>query len=371
VAAGYFLAPFGRVRVLEAEPQTAYHATGRSAALFSEYYGNAVVRRLTAASFPFYDRPPPGFADHRLLAPRGVLALCPPGAEAAFDAAVTAGRQVRGGVSVLARSDIRRLCPIVRQPAFVGALLRPSAMDIDVAAAHLGFTRGIRQHGGDIHRAARVARLDHVEGRWWAHTDSGQRFDAHIVVNAAGPWADRVAALAGAGRQGMTVRRRTAAVIPAPAGHDVRGWPVVTDIPDTFYAKPESGDLLLSPSDDTPTEPGDARPDDLDVALAAHRFEAATTVPVRRIIHCWAGLRAALPDDLPVIGADRDVEDFYWLAGLAGYGIQLAPAAGALLAALISGRSGHPIGAAVRELSATVAPRTPSVLSAYREGHHD
>ncbi|MFB9237965.1 NAD(P)/FAD-dependent oxidoreductase [Plantactinospora siamensis] len=355
VVAGCFLAPLGRVRVLEMEPAPAYHSTGRSAAHFSEYFGNPAVRRMTAASWPFLRTPPPGF-DGPLVAPRGVLALCPPGAEDVFDRAYEAGRRVRGGVERLDEGQVRELCPVVRPGRFVAALLRPSAMDLDVAALHAGMVRGIRAAGGEIRCGARVRALARRRGSWYADTDAGT-FAAPIVVNAAGAWADELARLAGAAPQGLVSRRRTVAVTPAPDGYDVTRWPMVTDVTDTFYFKPESGRLLLSPADSTPVPAGDVRPDDLDVALAAHRFEEATTVRVRRITHRWAGLRTSTPDDIPVIGADPAAKGFHWLAGLGGYGIQLAPACGRLLAAAVTGTA--PDGP-LAGLAEVVAPRQPT-----------
>ncbi|MEU6078767.1 FAD-binding oxidoreductase, partial [Micromonospora sp. NPDC047074] len=155
-----------------------------------------------------------------------------------------------------------------------------------------------------------------------------------VVVNAAGAWADEVATAAGVRPVGLTPLRRTAFLVDAPAGDPATHWPMVGDVNNTFYFKPESGRLLVSPCDTTPTPPGDARPDDLDVAIAVERVREATTLDIRRVHRVWAGLRTAAPDDVPVIGPATDAPGFLWMAGLGGYGIQTSPAAGALLAAL-------------------------------------
>jgi len=354
-SAGYFLAEAGSVIVLEMEPVAGYHSTGRSAALFSEYYGNRVVRALTAASRGFYLEPPPGFTAP-LLSPRGVLALCPHGAEERFAEVLAAGLTAPTPVRELGHDEARRYCPALRPDWFSRAMLKPAAMDIDVDAVHQGFLRGIRTRGGRVVRSARLRSLTRGSltrgsltrgsltrrflsrrgSGWHAVTDAGE-FSAASVVNAAGAWADEIADLAGVRRVGLTPLRRTASIVAPPAATDVAGWPMVADVTETFYLKPESGRLLISPSDATPVPAGDVRPDDLDVATAIDRVQAATTLAIRHVQSAWAGLRSAVPDDAPVVGEAPDAAGFFWQAALSGYGIQTAPAIGRLTAALVTG----------------------------------
>jgi D-arginine dehydrogenase len=356
-SAGYFLADFGSVTVLEMEAVPGYHSTSRSAALFSEYYGNSVVRALTVASRGFYLAPPFGIMEP-LLTPRGVLALCPHGAEERFAVALAAGLTAPTPVRELSPDEARGYCPAVRPQWFSRAMLKPAVMDIDVDALHQGFLRGIRARNGRVVRSARVKSLTR-RGGWRVDTDAGE-FSAGCVVNAAGAWADEIAGLAGVRRVGLTPLRRTAAIAVPPAGADVTGWPMVADVAETFYFKPESGQLLISPYDATPVPPGDARPDDLDVAVAIDRVRAATTLAIRHVRRAWAGLRSAVRDDTPVVGEAPDAAGFFWLAGLSGYGIQTAPAVGRLAAALVTGEapriSGNETGAGTGVEPAALAP---------------
>ncbi|SCL41800.1 Glycine/D-amino acid oxidase [Micromonospora pallida] len=331
--AGYHLARYGRVLLVEMEQVPGHHSTGRSAALFSEYYGGPAVRALTRASRDFLADPPAGFAAHPLLTPRGTLSLCPPGDEDLFDAYLRDGAEVDPPAREIDLAEVPGICPIVRVDRFRRAMLKPATRDVDVDALHQGYLRGIRAAGGTIARLTRVRSLRRERDRWRVDTDGGE-VTARTVVNAAGAWADEIAEAASVRPVGLTPLRRTAFLVDAPPGLDVTGWPMVADVGGTFYLKPESGHLLVSPVDAAPCPPGDARPDDLDVALGAARVEEATTLAIRRIRHAWAGLRTAAPDDVPVIGPDPDAPGFLWLAGLSGYGVQTAPAAGALLAAL-------------------------------------
>lgn len=335
-SAGYFLSAHGRVTLLEMESAPGYHSTGRSAALFSEYYGNRVVRALTAASRAFFTEPPPGFAERPLLAPRGVVSLGPHGAEDRFAAAFAAGLTAPTPVREIDAEEVHAYCPVVRREWYSRAMLKPAAADIDVDLVHQGFLRGIRANGGTVVSSAKVRGLARRNGVWHASTDAGD-FAAPTVVNAAGAWADEVAAAAGVRTVGLVPLRRTAFLADAPEGMDVARWPMVADVTDTFYLKPESGRLLVSPSDATPSPPCDARPDDLDVALAIERVQEATTLVIRSVKHAWAGLRTAVPDDTPVIGPAPDAPGFIWLAGLSGYGVQSSPATGRVAAAAALG----------------------------------
>ncbi|MER6577858.1 FAD-binding oxidoreductase [Nonomuraea sp. NPDC001023] len=339
--AGFFLARSGTVTLLEAEQVTGHHSTGRSAALFSEYFGNRAVRALTAASRNFLAAPPPGFADVPLLSPRGVLALCPHGGEQLFDEVLAEGRQAPAPAVEIDPAEAPAHCPVLRPGRFSRAMLKPGAMDIDVDALHQGFLRGIRARGGQVLTSARVRALSRAGGVWRAVTDAGEHA-APILVNAAGAWADEVAGLAGVRPVGLRPLRRTAFLVDLPEGTDARSWPMVTDVADTFYFKPESGRLLVSPADATPVPPCDARPDDLDVAVGVRRVQEATTLEIRSVRHAWAGLRSEVADGTPVIGPDPGAPGFVWLAALGGYGVQTSPEAGRIAAAAATDGAAEP-----------------------------
>ena len=335
-AAAAQLAPHGRVTLLEAEDQPGYHTTGRSAALFSEMYGNALIRGLTRASRDFLFAPPEGFAAAPLVTPRATLYVARADQLALLDA-FRATPDVAAATERLDADAARELVPLFAPDYLAGAVLEPGSADLDVHGLHQGWLRRLRAAGGLLQLAARVEALQQAAGRWTAHTRAGS-FSAPVLVNAAGAWADEVAALAGLRPLGLRPLRRTALLIDVPDGLDARAWPAAIDIAEQFYFKPDAGLLLLSPADETESPPCVARPEELDVALAVDRFERATGRSVRRIGRQWAGLRVFAPDRSPVIGFDADAPGFFWLAGPGGYGIQTAPALGAVTAALACGQ---------------------------------
>jgi D-arginine dehydrogenase len=331
------LAPFRRVLVLEMEDYPCYHTTGRSAALFAEGYGSPVIRWLTQASRAFLEAPPPGFAEHALLTPRGWMFVADAGRLGALDALLEDINGTGGGLRRLGLDEVLRRVPIL-DPAWLGGAIHDDhAMDMDVHALHQGYLRQIRAAGGAVRMAARVEGLERRDGRWAVHTSQGD-LSAPVVVNAAGAWADRLGELAGAQPIGLSPLRRTALMLDPPAGMEVAAWPMVMDVDETFYFKPDGGRLLLSPCDETPSQPCDAHPDTLDVAIAVDRLMEATTLQVRAVGRSWAGLRSFVADRNPVVGYDPAAEGFFWVAGQGGYGLQTAPALSRAAASLVMGK---------------------------------
>jgi D-arginine dehydrogenase len=157
------------------------------------------------------------------------------------------------------------------------------------------------------------------------------------VVDAAGAWADTVAELAGLTPLGIVPKRRTAIIVPAPAGVAIDRWPLVAEVAEEWYVKPDAGRLLCSPADQTPSPPCDAQPEELDVAICVERIQEAFAFEIRRVENRWAGLRSFAADKTPVAEFDPRAPGFFWLAGQGGYGIQTAPALAMLAAALITG----------------------------------
>jgi D-arginine dehydrogenase len=323
------------VVVLERESFPGMHSTGRSAALFSEIYGSAPVRALSRASRDFLFDPPAGFAEAPLVRTRGALHVASADQLPALDA-FAALPDVAPAVARLTGDEARALCPILRPDYVAAGVLETGSADIDVDALHQGWLRALRAKGGRLVVDAGVTQLTRQGGGWRAMTPAGA-FEAPVVINAAGAWADVVADLAGARPIGLQPCRRTGVIVEAPDGLDSDRWPMVIDVDEQWYLRPDAGALMLSPADETPCEPCDAQPEELDIAIAVDRVMTATTLDVRRVRRSWAGLRSFVADRTPVVGFAGDAPGFFWLAGQGGYGIQTAPAMGQLAAALVRG----------------------------------
>ena len=322
-SAAAHLAETARVILLEGEGQPGYHSTGRSAALFSETYGNLAVRILTRAGRGFYEERAGGLAAHPILTPRGVLVYAMPGQEGLLDSAWAELSPLDPTIRRLDAGETRALVPVLRPDKIIAAIHEPGAMDIDVHGLHAAYLRLLRRRGGRLVTAAPVVRLRHSAGTWTATTAEGD-FTAPVIVNAAGAWADAVAALAGLPPVGLVPKRRTALIVAPPPGIDVGAWPLTIDAAETGYFKPEAGKLVVSPADETPVEPSDVQPEELDIAIAVDRLTERTTIAVTHVERKWAGLRSFVADKRPVVGFDPLASGFFWLAGQGGYGIQAA-----------------------------------------------
>ena len=335
-SAAFWLAERGRVVVLEQEDVPGYHSTGRSAAMYMETYGGPLTKGLAVTGRSFLTDPPSDFAASPLLSSREVLYV---GHADQIDMLDRFYEENRQRVPTLARLDASQALeqPVpLREDYVAGAVLEPEAEEIDVAALHQGFLRGLRARGGTLMTEAAVTALAHARGLWHAETPAGA-YCAPVVVNAAGAWCDAVAARAGVAPIGLQPKRRTAFIFDGPADGGVGDWPMVHDIDDAFYLKPDAGRILGSPADETPSEPCDVYPEELDIAIGADRIMQATTLDIRHIRNKWAGLRSFVGDRQPVAGFDVAAEGFFWLAGQGGAGIMTAPALGAVTAALVTG----------------------------------
>lgn len=328
------------VLLLEAEALPGYHSTGRSAAFWSETYGGTAVQPLTTASYDFLAAPPKEFCEHGFLAARGALHIGTADCKAQADTMLCdfAASSVR----------LERLEPIEIERHLAGrhygwdmALWEPDCCDIDVAGLHQAYLRTARRGGGELACRAGVRALDYRDGRWQIDTPAGQ-FEADILANAAGAWADQVAQLAGLAPLGVQPYRRTVVQIEvsplAPAD-----LPLVVGLDGSFYFKPDAGGRLwLSPHDEIATQPCDAAPEELEIAMAIARFEEVVDWKIERIERKWAGLRSFASDRKPVIGHDPANAQFFWLAGQGGFGIQTAPAVARLAADLLLDRQPDP-----------------------------
>ena len=333
-SAAYELARYGSVLLLEAEDTAGYHATGRSAALYTRNFGNPVVRQVNAASAAFFHAPPDRFATSPLLTPRGCLTVAQSDDTSDLEALLTLSEPGEEVVK-LDSNEACAMVPFLRPDRVKHAVFEANVADIDVATLHSSYLKGAKARGALIMTKQAVTALSQTGGVWNVQTAQNS-YSTGIVINAAGAWADQVGTMVGARPIGLVPMRRTAIIIRPPADITCSALPAVDFAGSDAYLKPEGGKLMVSPGDATPTDPHDAWADDMDIAMLADWIERETTIKVTKIEHSWAGLRSFVADEAPVVGYDPDVPNFFWLAGQGGYGIMMAPALAVLTAELIN-----------------------------------
>ncbi|WP_375499494.1 NAD(P)/FAD-dependent oxidoreductase [uncultured Jatrophihabitans sp.] len=327
VSVGAQLAADRQVTVLDQEATFAFHTTGRSAAMFLETYGGPVIRALTVASRALFD-------ELDLLTPLPSLNVGLRGHGDAIRDMYASTRALAPDVELLSPEEAAALQPLLRPECIELALLEPGAQEIDVHGLHQHYVRTLRTRGGHTKVSAGAVSACRAHGVWTVVDTTGTSWQAPMVINAAGAWADDVAGRFGGIRVGLQPLRRTAFLVDAPPS---AAAPMFGDVPDSFYVKPDTGRLLCSPADETPQAPADARPDELEIARAIQTINEVTTLDIRHVRSAWAGLRSFVADRTPVVGFDPVAEGLFWLAGQGGYGIQTAPALARTAAALARG----------------------------------
>lgn len=339
ISAASRLARHGRVVVLEAETAIGYHSSGRSAAFYHFGLGNPLVRALTASSRPFFEDTPDGFSEVPLSFPVPALFIAN---EAMVDELDALHDAMLLYTDTVERTDIgtmQTLCPVLRfdgDDPIVAGVIDHGGRGLDADALLQGFARAARSQGSVV-TGQRVATIRREGLDWTATSEKGDRWTAPVLVNAAGSWADKVAEMAGVAPVGLEPKRRTIIILDPPEGVDVRQWPFVKTAGDAFYMVPQGSRLISSPTDEVPSEPCDAQPEDYDLALAAWQVEQFTTMSVPRLAGKWAGLRSFVKDRMPVAGYAPDAPGFFWLAGQGGFGLQTSPAMAAVAEALVTG----------------------------------
>lgn len=323
-----------KVLLLERESQPGYHTTGRSAAIYTIAYGPPVIRALTRASAGFFNVPNSEFLSAPLLSKRGVVFVA---RQDQRDAMQALHNDLGDAVVALDAGEVAQAVPLLREGYASSGLFDVTASDIDVHALHQHYLRTYKSRGGDVRVNANVTALE--RGQDWTIQTANGAVMAPILINGAGAWADEIAALAGIARRGLVPKRRTALMVAPPDDVQPDNWPMVVDVDEQFYLKPDAGKLLISPADADPLPPCDAQPDEMQIAICIDRIERAFGLSIRKIESKWAGLRSFLSDGCPLAAYEPTAPGFFWLAGQGGYGIQTAPALARAAAALVQGRA--------------------------------
>ena len=322
------------VLLLEMEERPGYHTTGRSAASYEPNYGPVPMLALTRASEFFFKNPPAGFADAALFTPRGSLFIEAEGQENFSRNLLVKSKDL----TEITESRATTLFPILKPGYAKRIFLDGSTGDLDVDLLHRGYLRQFKAAGGVLLNDAEAKYIS-KSGSLWQVTTKSEKFSAPVIINAAGAWGDVIANKAGVEPVGLIPKRRSIGVVPVLGYPGFESWPMVTDVGETWYAKPQSGKLIVSSADATPVDPHDAYADDLAIAEGVERLMNATTFEVTHLDHSWGGLRTFAPSGCPIVGFDPSTEGFFWLVGQGGYGIQTAPALSRTAAALLTGKA--------------------------------
>ncbi len=336
LSAAYELAKSSRVLVLEREDQPGYHSTGRSAAVYASSYGSEkpAINALTKGSGDFFINPPEGFSEHALHHQRGALFVVHEEQKAVLEDFYQEIKNQNQQLKLMDATQVSALVPILKPEYRSKGVYDKDVFEIDVHALQEGYLRGLRNRNGVLVTNFEVMTMDRQDTGWQV-SDGNESYSAPVVVNAAGAWVDEIAKIAQVQPVGIQPLRRSAILVDAPDDQSIDDWPMVIDVEEKFYFKPDAGKIMVSSANEDLSPPCDVQPEELDIAYAAHYASEATCLNIKRVDHSWAGLRNFTVDRNLVVGFDAQARGFFWLAGQGGYGIQTAPAAGRLVARMI------------------------------------
>jgi D-arginine dehydrogenase len=323
------LAQSHKVIICDMEERAGFHTTGRSAASYEPNYGPPPMLAFTRASAAFFHEPPKGFTETPLLTRRDSLFIEAGGQSHHTEKLLSNA----AALDEISSSDALRIMPVLRGDYVKRAFLDRHTADMDVDLIHRGFLKMAKASGAQLMLSAPITALTR-NGAVWEVRAGDHTISAPTIINASGAWGDVVAAMAGVTPVGLQPKRRSIGVITVEHNDNWLDWPMVTDVGETWYAKPQSGKMIVSSADATPVEPHDAWADDMAIAEGIERLMNATTLEVTHLDHSWGGLRTFARDGNPVVGFDPSTEGFFWLVGQGGYGIQSAPALGVAAAAM-------------------------------------
>jgi sarcosine oxidase subunit beta len=327
-----------RVLVVE-RSGVAAGATGRSSGLVRMHYDLLAETRLAWAAFPYFlewsDRVGAGDCG---FVKTGFLWLEGPEAADRLRANVAAHQALGIPKSIVDADEIRRLAPSLGVADDELAAYEPESGYADPSATTAGLMEAARARGATLVRGAEVTAIPVSGGRVMGVETTKGSFAAPVVVNAAGGWAARVAALVGLDIP-VSVWRHDTGYLGVPDSLP-RPLPVVIDHPNAQYLRPEGAGLALVGLEDENILGADP---DRDTADPEPGFDERVTERIIRRVPGFAdgtfqsahsGQDGLTPDQRAILGA-AGPDGFYLDCGHSGTGFKTGPAIGLGMAELI------------------------------------
>jgi D-arginine dehydrogenase len=323
------------VTLLERESSLGAHATSQNAAILRTFTGELATTALAHETAALLNSPPAGFSELPLLNPKGLILRLDPESEPEL----MKWRETKPDptlVRSMSPEELSQRFPWYSGPT-EGAWYAEDEGEIDVAALLEAYLRGARAGGVTVRTDAEVERFLFTEGRVsGVRLSCGEELSAEQVAVSAGGWCGELAQRAGSSLH-LEARRRHLMVTSVDEEIDPR-WPILWSQPEGFYARPESGGMLMCACDEAVVAPDECS---IDPGMTEHiASKAAQLIPKvteSDCAHIWSGMRTFTEDDNFLIGPDPDVSGLHWVAALGGHGVTCSAGVGRLAAAHLLG----------------------------------
>jgi sarcosine oxidase subunit beta len=327
-------APAKTVVVLERESMVGQGATAKATGGMRHQFSTEANIRLSQLGIAAYRRFREEMGIDVEFEPHGYLFVtADPQRMEKLAASVDLQRRLGVSSQILAPEQAARLMPGLKHADLVGGSFCGDDGSGNPHAATMGYYRRARERGVMVRLNEEVEAIE--PGPPFAVRTRGDTHAAPIVVDAAGPYADRVAAMVGVDVPALPYRRQV--VVCAPLEQLSGPVPFTVDLDTGWYLHRQVDGALLMGGTDRATRPGTEEVVDweqVDVVANA----AASRVPFleqARVIRAYVGVRSLTPDDHAILGPVPQLPGFYLAAGLGGHGFMHAPAVGQIMAEVI------------------------------------
>jgi sarcosine oxidase subunit beta len=320
--------------------------TGRSVGIMRQLYPTPEASRMVLHSLRVFQSFREITGGEAGYVQCGAIIAVPPALRGALAQNLVSQREIGIQARLLGPEDIRELDPRIDPFAVGAAVYEPESGYGDPTGVTTGFAEGARRRGVAIEQGTEVVGLslagDRIAG---VRLRSGDEIATRVVVNAAGLWCQRVAAMAGVTLP-IVVGRHPVFIVERPATFG-RPHPVYLDLASGTFLRPETGGLTLTGflDADEPNHPMDPETLGAEVQFdeVARIMERATrcvpTLGDARYQRGYSGAFDISPDWMPILD-ETPVPGLYVAAGMSGHGFKLSPAVGRLMADLLmEGRS--------------------------------
>jgi sarcosine oxidase, subunit beta len=339
---------FGQVALVE-KRKICGGSTQYSAAHVRQHYSNEVGIRLAVRGAEMFAN-----AEEQLGGPAGFeqigyLLFAPPEGEQALRDIVPVQQGFGVDTTLLEPADVERRWPELRLEGVALACYERASGFASPVLTVESLVRSAERGGLAVYEGCEVLGITSANGRVTGVVTGGGEIATGVVVNACGPWGDRVGRLAGVDHP-LTFSREHEAVFDAPEGFGE--FPVVSDVPQRLYCRPFPGGKVLV-GQGWPKEKEPVDPETYDDATDEAHLQAMVPKLLNRLpalvpalsqagyggayVTGYSGVYDITEDWYPIVG-EEELGGYYSCFGGSGHGFKIGPAIGESLAAVIAGQ---------------------------------
>ncbi len=341
---------YGKIVLLE-KNRLASGATGYSAANVRQHYSNEVTIQLAVRAVEMFSNAETEFGGEVGFTPCGYMVIVPPEQEQAIRHVVPLQRELGVDAQFLDPKEISSRFPALKIDDISLGCFEFDSGYADPVMTVRTLVETSRSLGVDLREQCTVLDIRTSDGKVTGVVTGDGEIQTDCVVNAAGPWADRIGRMAGIGYV-LRFSREHEVVFTLP--HDIGPLPVVADAVHRIFFRPQGTDKILVgesyPKALEPCDPetyDDSADDKVIRRMVSRLVERVPALKqhidvdnVRRnVVVAYSGVYSITDDWYPIVGGHPDCEGYFCAIGGSGHGFKIGPPIGESLADLIAGDS--------------------------------